>query len=203
MDEEGSGLISAFALMRSSFKDRSLRGRALNRQTCRETTPMAYFVDRVVLCDAYREPDQHYQLLPGGKSKRVTGPPTLDALPRLSQGRAGRHLWCGRRGARAFRRPLGRGRRAERGGQSAPRGHPHLARGRLPWHGRGDAPAPGMVVRARRGTPGHRTAFFLLPAGGGRDADLPLRSPEPPQDARDSAIFYAMPSSSPLARARP
>jgi type III restriction enzyme len=34
---------------------------------------MAYFVDRVVICDAYREPDQHYQLLPGGKSKRVTG----------------------------------------------------------------------------------------------------------------------------------
>ena len=32
---------------------------------------MAYVVDRVVICDAFREPDQHYQLLPGGKSKLV------------------------------------------------------------------------------------------------------------------------------------
>ena len=34
---------------------------------------MAYFVDRVVICDTYREPDQYYQLLSGGKSKLVTG----------------------------------------------------------------------------------------------------------------------------------
>ena len=32
---------------------------------------MAYVVDRVVICDAYREPDRHYQLLPGGRSKLV------------------------------------------------------------------------------------------------------------------------------------
>ena len=32
---------------------------------------MAYVVDRVVICDAFREPDQHYQLLPGGKSRLV------------------------------------------------------------------------------------------------------------------------------------
>jgi len=32
---------------------------------------MAYVVDRVVICDAFREPDRHYQLLPGGRSKRV------------------------------------------------------------------------------------------------------------------------------------
>jgi type III restriction enzyme len=32
---------------------------------------MAYVVDRVVICDAFREPDQHYQLLPGGKTKLV------------------------------------------------------------------------------------------------------------------------------------
>jgi len=32
---------------------------------------MAYVVDRVVICDAYREPDRHYQLLAGGRSKRV------------------------------------------------------------------------------------------------------------------------------------
>ena len=34
---------------------------------------MAYVVDRVVICDAFREPDKHYQLLPGGKSKLVLG----------------------------------------------------------------------------------------------------------------------------------
>ena len=32
---------------------------------------MGYFVDRVVICDAYGEPQAHYRLLPGGKSKRV------------------------------------------------------------------------------------------------------------------------------------
>ncbi len=32
---------------------------------------MAYVVDRVVICDAFRKPDGHYQLLPGGRSKRV------------------------------------------------------------------------------------------------------------------------------------
>jgi type III restriction enzyme len=34
---------------------------------------MAYVVDRVVICDAFHEPDKHYQLLPGGKSKLVEG----------------------------------------------------------------------------------------------------------------------------------
>jgi type III restriction enzyme len=32
---------------------------------------MAYVVDRVVICDAYREPTAHYELLPGGRSKRI------------------------------------------------------------------------------------------------------------------------------------
>ncbi|KAB2922174.1 MAG: hypothetical protein F9K22_12345 [Bacteroidetes bacterium] len=32
---------------------------------------MAYVVDRVVICDAFREPVAHYELLPGGRSKRV------------------------------------------------------------------------------------------------------------------------------------
>src|SRR5437773_7940379 len=32
---------------------------------------MAYVVDRVVICDASREPDKHDQLLAGGKSKLV------------------------------------------------------------------------------------------------------------------------------------
>src|SRR3972149_1333560 len=30
---------------------------------------MGYFVDRVVICDAYTAPDKHYRVLPGGKSK--------------------------------------------------------------------------------------------------------------------------------------
>lgn len=34
---------------------------------------MAYFVDRVVICDAFKEPDRHYQLLPGGRSRLVGG----------------------------------------------------------------------------------------------------------------------------------
>src|SRR5262245_58026167 len=32
---------------------------------------MSYYVDRVVICDAYAEPDKHYQLLTGGRSKLV------------------------------------------------------------------------------------------------------------------------------------
>lgn len=32
---------------------------------------MAYVVDRVVICDAFREPDAHYELLAGGRSNRV------------------------------------------------------------------------------------------------------------------------------------
>src|SRR5262245_1768729 len=34
---------------------------------------MAYVVDRVVICDAFREPDKHYQLLAGGKSRLKDG----------------------------------------------------------------------------------------------------------------------------------
>ena len=34
---------------------------------------MAYIVDRVVVCDAFREPDRHYELLSGGRSKLVNG----------------------------------------------------------------------------------------------------------------------------------
>src|SRR5262249_55636499 len=40
---------------------------------CRQgtVTRMAYFVDKVVICDAYAEPDKHYQLLSGGRSQLV------------------------------------------------------------------------------------------------------------------------------------
>ncbi len=34
---------------------------------------MAYVVDRVVICDAFREPEKHYQLLSGGRSKLAVG----------------------------------------------------------------------------------------------------------------------------------
>ena len=34
---------------------------------------MAYIVDHVVICDAYREPNAHYRLQPGGRSRRVEG----------------------------------------------------------------------------------------------------------------------------------
>ena len=34
---------------------------------------MAYFVDRVVICDAYAPPDRHYEILPGGRSKLTVG----------------------------------------------------------------------------------------------------------------------------------
>jgi len=34
---------------------------------------MAYVVDRVVICDAFSEPKQHYQLLSRGRSKLATG----------------------------------------------------------------------------------------------------------------------------------
>jgi len=34
---------------------------------------MAYYVDRVVICEAYKEPHQHYELLSGGRSRLVSG----------------------------------------------------------------------------------------------------------------------------------
>lgn len=42
-------------------------------ETIADAAPSGYFVDRVVICDAYREPDQHYKLLAGGKSKLAAG----------------------------------------------------------------------------------------------------------------------------------
>jgi type III restriction enzyme len=38
-----------------------------------EVGAAGYVVDRVVICDAYAEPDRHYQLLPGGKSRLEPG----------------------------------------------------------------------------------------------------------------------------------
>lgn len=34
---------------------------------------MAYIVDRVVVCDAYQEPERHYRILPGARSELVDG----------------------------------------------------------------------------------------------------------------------------------
>ena len=38
-----------------------------------EAGAAGYVVDRVVICDAFKEPDRHYQLLPNGRSKLVAG----------------------------------------------------------------------------------------------------------------------------------
>ena len=44
---------------------------------------MAYVVDRVVICDAYREPGAHYQIQSGGKSRRVDGRRPSGVGPKL------------------------------------------------------------------------------------------------------------------------
>lgn len=49
---------------------------------------MAYAVDRVVICDAYAEPDAHYQLLPGGEPVRRYAA-VAGAAQRLRQSRTG------------------------------------------------------------------------------------------------------------------
>lgn len=38
-----------------------------------ESGAAGYVVDRVVICDAFREPDRHYELLPGGRSRLKEG----------------------------------------------------------------------------------------------------------------------------------
>lgn len=51
---------------------------------------MAYVVDRVVICDAFREPCSHYQLLAGGRSKRVeTRRPSMRFLASAKDVRGG------------------------------------------------------------------------------------------------------------------
>src|SRR5436190_22451030 len=51
---------------------------------------MAYFVDRVVICDAYQEPGAHYQLIPGGRSKRLeTRRPSMRFLASAKDAKGG------------------------------------------------------------------------------------------------------------------
>ena len=51
---------------------------------------MAYVVDRVVICDAFREPDAHYELLAGGRSRRVaTRRPSMRFLASAKDVRGG------------------------------------------------------------------------------------------------------------------
>jgi type III restriction enzyme len=51
---------------------------------------MAYFVDRVVICDAFKEPDKHYQLLSGGRSQLVNGRrPSMRFLASVAAARGG------------------------------------------------------------------------------------------------------------------
>ncbi len=49
-----------------------------------------YVVDRVVICDAFREPDRHYRLLAGGKSKLTDGRrPSMRYRATAKEGRVG------------------------------------------------------------------------------------------------------------------
>jgi hypothetical protein len=51
---------------------------------------MAYVLDRVVICDAFREPDAHYELLSGGRSKRVaTRRPSMRFLASAKDAKGG------------------------------------------------------------------------------------------------------------------
>ena len=51
---------------------------------------MAYFVDRVVICEAFEEPDKHYQLLSGGRSQLVGGRrPSMRFIATASGARGG------------------------------------------------------------------------------------------------------------------
>jgi type III restriction enzyme len=51
---------------------------------------VAYFVDRVVICEAFREPDKHYQLLSGGRSQLTEGRrPSMRFVASASAARAG------------------------------------------------------------------------------------------------------------------
>lgn len=45
--------------------------KAAASQVAPEAAGSGFIVERVVICDAYREPTAHYELLPGGRSKRV------------------------------------------------------------------------------------------------------------------------------------
>jgi len=51
---------------------------------------MGYFVDRVVICDAYAEPDKHYRVLAGGRSKLMEGRrPSMRFLASAKEARGG------------------------------------------------------------------------------------------------------------------
>jgi type III restriction enzyme len=51
---------------------------------------MAYFVDRVVICEAFREPERHYQLLAGGRSQLVNGRrPSMRVMASAATARGG------------------------------------------------------------------------------------------------------------------
>ena len=61
---------------------------------------MAYSVDRVVVCDAYQEPERHYRLLPGGRSELVGGRrPSMRFLASAKDGKSGIAVVVGREAA--------------------------------------------------------------------------------------------------------
>jgi type III restriction enzyme len=60
---------------------------------------MTYFVDRVVICDAYKEPDKHYRLLPGSRSELTNGRrPSIRYLTTSQQARSGLSAIVGQQG---------------------------------------------------------------------------------------------------------
>ncbi len=147
---------------------------------------MAYVVDRVVICDAFREPDRHYQLLPGGRSKRVeTRRPSMRFLASAKDVKGGIAGVVGKE-ARLFEDLLGLSRRAVNDFVNQLRDEVRA------WR---EAGYPGTAVVTRRllewwferdeERRAVAQALLLLPAGGGRDGHLPLRGAGPAEDAGD------------------
>jgi hypothetical protein len=122
---------------------------------------LAYVVDRVVVCDAFREPDRHYQLLPGGRSKRVeTRRPSMRFLASAKDVKGGIAGVVGKEAGLFDDLSAAAAEQNEFVNQLRRRGA-RVARGRVSGHGRGHAAAPRVVVRARREALSEREARLI------------------------------------------
>ena len=126
---------------------------------------MAYVVDRVVICDAFREPDQHYQLLAGGRSRLRKGRrPSMRFLASARDAKGGIAGVFGKE-AGLFEDLLDCSSPEQRNdfiNQLRDEVRAWRER-RLSGHGHGDAATARVVVRARRGAPGdRRSASFSV-----------------------------------------
>ena len=146
---------------------------------------MAYVVDRVVICDAFREPEKHYQLLTGGRSKLAEGRrPSMRFLASAKDVKGGIAGVVGKE-AGLFEDMLAS---AEQKNDFVNQLRDEVRE----WREAGYPGTAGVTRRLlewwferdeeRRAT---AAALLLLPAGGGRDGHLPLRGAGPAQDARD------------------